>query len=274
MPDSAQPVWLDDATFEAGGLRFVHSFTEASVADRFAIRKPRPLVEATVEALREFRGGNVVELGIASGGSTALIATVAEPRRLVAIELAGERVEALDVFVATRGLTGVVRAHYGIDQGDRGRVAGIVDREMRGERVDLVIDDASHRYAETRASFEVLFPRLRPGGAYVIEDWNWQLRFASAVAHAGGRDDADPGGADGPQHERVVTYVRENRSVPPLERLVVELVLVRACRDDVVRDVSVDRHRAVVRRGAAELDVETFSVGDLYLAPDGVLDEA
>ncbi len=26
----------------------------------------------------------------------------------------------------------------------------------------------------TRTSFEVLFPRLRPGGLFVIEDWNWQ----------------------------------------------------------------------------------------------------
>ena len=28
-------------------------------------------------------------------------------------------------------------------------------------------------YAQTRASFEVLFPRLRPGGLYIIEDWAW-----------------------------------------------------------------------------------------------------
>jgi hypothetical protein len=39
--------------------------------------------------------------------------------------------------------------------------------------VDLVIDDASHLYPFTKGSFETLFPRLRPGGLYIIEDWSW-----------------------------------------------------------------------------------------------------
>ena len=39
--------------------------------------------------------------------------------------------------------------------------------------LDLVIDDASHMYQPTKASFEALFPCLRPGGLYVIEDWAW-----------------------------------------------------------------------------------------------------
>jgi hypothetical protein len=28
-----------------------------------------------------------------------------------------------------------------------------------------------HQYEETRRSFEILFPRLREGGLYIIEDW-------------------------------------------------------------------------------------------------------
>ena len=38
---------------------------------------------------------------------------------------------------------------------------------------DLIIDDASHLYSETKTSFETLFPQLRPGGLYIIEDWSW-----------------------------------------------------------------------------------------------------
>ena len=48
----------------------------------------------------------------------------------------------------------------------------IILRELADE-LDLVVDDASHTYEETKASFEFLFPLLRPGGIYVIEDWSW-----------------------------------------------------------------------------------------------------
>ena len=47
----------------------------------------------------------------------------------------------------------------------------ILDHEFVDESIDLVIDDASHLYVETKASFEELFPRLRPGGLFIIEDW-------------------------------------------------------------------------------------------------------
>ena len=41
-------------------------------------------------------------------------------------------------------------------------------------RLDLVIDDASHELHATKASFETLFPLLRSGGWYIIEDWIWE----------------------------------------------------------------------------------------------------
>ena len=37
----------------------------------------------------------------------------------------------------------------------------------------MVVDDASHLYEPTKKSFETLFPLLRPGGLYIIEDWAW-----------------------------------------------------------------------------------------------------
>ena len=37
--------------------------------------------------------------------------------------------------------------------------------------VDIVIDDCSHIGSYTLDSFRILFPRLKPGGYYVIEDW-------------------------------------------------------------------------------------------------------
>lgn len=42
---------------------------------------------------------------------------------------------------------------------------------MAGGPFGLIIDDASHEGVQTRASFELLWPLLSPGGYYVIEDW-------------------------------------------------------------------------------------------------------
>jgi hypothetical protein len=38
------------------------------------------------------------------------------------------------------------------------------------ERMDIVLDDGSHRSPDVIASFEILFPLLAPGGLYIVED--------------------------------------------------------------------------------------------------------
>jgi hypothetical protein len=67
---------------------------------------------------------------------------------------------------------GRVTTHYGVDQEDRQRMNEIMAAEFP-DGLDLVIDDASHRYEPTKSSFETVFPFLRPGGIFVIEDWSW-----------------------------------------------------------------------------------------------------
>ena len=49
---------------------------------------------------------------------------------------------------------------------------GAVLRAMVAEmgRLDVAIDDGSHRSADVIASFEVLFTLLAPGGVYIVED--------------------------------------------------------------------------------------------------------
>lgn len=42
--------------------------------------------------------------------------------------------------------------------------------------MDLVVDDASHFYEQTKTSFQTLFPLVRPGGMYIIEDWGWSFQ--------------------------------------------------------------------------------------------------
>jgi len=93
----------------------------------------------------------------------------------VAIDYSADRVEALDHFIDTKGFKQSVSTYYGVDQADSATLVDIVEKEYGGEPLDLVIDDASHRLIETRSSFETLFPLLRPGGIFLIEDWQWGL---------------------------------------------------------------------------------------------------
>ncbi len=185
--------WLETNHFRVDGVEFVESYLPGPTTGPFHIRKHRALVEAYATLLDEFHGGDVVELGIAQGGSLALLALLAAPRRAVAMELSPARIDRLDALVAERGLGESIRAHYGVDQGDAGRVLQIVRDELGAAPLDLVVDDASHLLAPTRASFDALFPLLRPGGLYVIEDWNWQHKMLHGLRVAA----AEPESASG-----------------------------------------------------------------------------
>jgi len=58
------------------------------------------------------------------------------------------------------------------DMDDRAQIAKSVD-EIEGG-LDIVIDDASHASHHQQNAFLEIFPRLRSGGLYVIEDLRWQ----------------------------------------------------------------------------------------------------
>src|SRR6201999_1342977 len=80
---------------------------------------------------------------------------------------------AIEQIIANYKLGDRIKLHFGVSQDDRETVQGIIDREFGDDEIDLVIDDASHHYEYSRKSFEIVFPRLREGGLYIIEDWQW-----------------------------------------------------------------------------------------------------
>lgn len=258
--------------FEVDGVTFVCSYEPSSTAERFYIVKPMPLVERYHDLGRHVAGGTIVELGIAEGGSTALLALLARPERLVAVDLEPEPLEALTELLERRGLTDAVRPRYGVDQADREGLAAVVDEELDGRAIDLVIDDASHHHDPTRTSFEVLFPRLREGGLYLIEDWHADQSMRQAVVNAL----RDP---DSPHHEQVRAAFRRGREADaapapartPLHRFALELSLAAASAHDAVAHVGLDRWWIAVRRGPGTLDPGRFRVEDLYTDHFGLL---
>lgn len=259
--------FVDDRLLRVGNTEFHCDFELAEVPlDRLAVMKPRALVGRYIDLCQALQPKVIVELGIHRGGSTALLSELNHPRKLIAFELNAEAPPALERYVAERGLGDVVRTHYGVDQSDRARLSAILDEEVGADRIDLVIDDASHLYRETVSSFDALFPRLRPGGLFVIEDWNANHLVDDLIVHAVRSSSL----AGRQQLEDRLVATRDERLEPsgadpliPFTRLAVELVVARASSGDAIREVTVDASWIVVRRGEDVLDPKTFQVADL-----------
>jgi len=192
--------WIDDNNATIDDTRFVFAadppdwFAPARAAagtEHIFVFKTKAMLTPYLELFELFPHANVVELGIFGGGSVAFNALVGKPNKLVAIDIIDGPVEALTNVIEKHDLHAVVSPHYGVDQADRDAVEATVSSQFGDAPLDLVLDDASHLYGPTLASFEVLFPRLRPGGRYVIEDWasehyDANLMFSAVVgAHDG-----------------------------------------------------------------------------------------
>jgi hypothetical protein len=118
----------------------------------------------------------------------------------------------------------------------------ILENEFPERDIDLVIDDASHFYEETKAAFNIVFPFLRPGGLYVIEDWSW--------AHWQG------------EWQESENHFADKR---PLTNLIFELTMACPSQPDIISDVSITRAMAFIKRGRGNLNREEFDISDLYL---------
>jgi hypothetical protein len=164
---------LDDLIFDLGRLR------ESRVGDgddSFIFLKERRMLDqyaALWGACPPPAGGHMLELGIYDGGSIAFWCELLQPARCAAVDIMPwGSTPYFDRFITSRGLGDRVTCHWGTDQADAAKLRSIVADDLQGQ-LDLVIDDASHQYIPTKASFETLFPLIRPGGLYVIEDWSW-----------------------------------------------------------------------------------------------------
>lgn len=224
---------MADDYFEGGG----HDVDE----NDFFVFKYRSEIDGYAELLRRLAPERIFELGAHYGGSAILFAELARPRKLVSVDLeplvqVRERVERR---AAAIGLGDAVKVLLEVDQSDRKELARIVEEEFGDEALDLVVDDCSHLYDPTRQSFNELFPRLRAGGVYVIEDWRW------------GHVPLD--------QEGTAEWVPEI----PLSRLIVEIVLASATLPGLAAETTVGLNGVSITRGDAPLSPGAFDVSSL-----------
>jgi predicted O-methyltransferase YrrM len=170
--------------FSFGGENFVVNVPardqRPSTSEAFTIAKNEPYLRVYEDLASAFSPRSILELGIFQGGSYVLLDKLFNPRRMSAVEISPGPVAPLLRYVAGMENRFV---HFSTSQCDREILEEIVRKELADE-LDLVVDDASHAYKKTKASFEFLFPLLRPGGVYVIEDWSWAHHPAYQSADA------------------------------------------------------------------------------------------
>jgi predicted O-methyltransferase YrrM len=168
--------WVSETKFIVDGLEFagdLATYAERTTPERVVILKDVGLLQQYLEFFAPHSTGNILELGIWQGGSPLFYGLATDARKVVALDVKSPKPPALDEIIAQHRLADRVKLHFGVSQDDREKVSAIIDEEFGDEPIDLVIDDASHQYGFSRRAFEIIFPRLRPGGLYVIEDWQW-----------------------------------------------------------------------------------------------------
>jgi len=204
----------------------------------FRFYKTRALIDQYERfwSSRSFRPRHMLEIGIWDGGGAAFWQEHLKPEKLSALDVQdrGDS-EYFREYVSRRELNGRVTTHWRTDQSDRAALDRIVDEDLGGE-VDLVVDDGAHLYQPTKTAFETLFPRLPPGGLYIIEDWAWE---------------------HWPDAQRPDHFWAEDSG---LSRLVRELIEATGSSKTLIRRVTVFEGFAVVERG--DQRVTAFRLND------------
>lgn len=197
-----------------------------SNAERLVILKGKGMIDRYVAYLSRSEPKRALEFGIYEGGSMALLSLLFGLEKFVGIDLR----HSIPGFDAWRDahptLATALRPHFGVSQDDRARVKQIIASEFGDAPLDFVVDDASHFYEQSRATFETAFPHLRPGGLYILEDWGW--------AHW-----------QGEWQDKKIWADKK-----PLTLLLFELTTLVASRPDLVSSVQiVDRAFAIITKG-------------------------
>jgi len=139
----------------------------------FLLGKTTEMIERCIALGQKQEIKKVFDMGILQGGSVVLYDKIYALDKIVAIDCMPQTVEALTRYIERHDKINLIKPYYGVDQADSAAMGKILSLEFPKRDIDLIVDDASHYYAETRAAFNISFPYLKAGGLYVIEDWGW-----------------------------------------------------------------------------------------------------
>jgi hypothetical protein len=103
----------------------------------------------------------ILEIGTYEGDSAKIISKAFERSTILALDLDIKNID----FKEYNNII-----YKKADQTKKDQLIPLIN-EYFPKGIDLVIDDASHIGCYSKLTFDIVFPFLKPGGAYFIEDW-------------------------------------------------------------------------------------------------------
>ena len=115
------------------------------------------------EALKPFRNipVNILEVGVAHGGSVNLWSKYFTNCTINGIDCL------LDRYTTRERFKGVDNINLYAQDGTDG---AFINKTFADNSMDIIIDDGSHMIGHQQLSLKLLWPKLKQGGLYVIED--------------------------------------------------------------------------------------------------------
>lgn len=253
---SVNLIWENDKTLLINDVRFFVTFdsnqlhTVESSENLFLLGKSRKLIDGAVAIGQQQKVSRVFDIGIFKGGSVVLYDQIYQPEKIIAIEYKKQPVKALTKYIDNRKKHESIKPFYGVDQADRLAMGKILVDEFPERNIDLVVDDASHFYKQTKEAFNITFPYLKAGGQYVIEDWAW--------AHW-------PGDIWQKNQWKDIWRRSFYRKQKALSNLLIELFMLAASRGDLIENISINDSVIVVKKGNGIIPEGRFNIEDHYL---------
>lgn len=246
MARVSKTVCLDDVTFE---LR--PNVRHSTNPEWVCLRKTPKAVESYQALAPMLQGCNMIEVGVDQGGATSFFTKLYKPEKFLALELSTEPVKKLVDFLSEHDPQKTVQLQWGVDQADIETVTRHVQETFADKKLDLVVDDASHLLQPSTITFETLFPRLRQGGVYIIEDWSLDHQLEQFIA-------ADTGQSDEVASLRQAVEAADNpKPVKPTSLLICQLVLAAARNPEWIPSIKLFKGYCEVRRGVADIAPNT-----------------
>ncbi|MGL4490091.1 MAG: hypothetical protein ACRCU5_11685 [Rhizobiaceae bacterium] len=195
-------------------LAFANHNKHVTTDEFIVLLKNKPLLSSEISILNYATPKNMVELGLFEGGS-AVFWHLFYGVKYVGFDIL-KRPEPITKWIKKLGIENDVRLEYETSQSDEKALTKAIEEQFGDAGLDVIIDDASHQYELSRRSFEILYPRVRAGGIYCLEDWSW--------AHA-----------DSPQWQKDRFW----GDVPALTNLLFEITMLMGTKSDWFRQMNI-----------------------------------